>query len=189
MEKAVRSITQRGLAALAVGAVLLPALVRAQAMSGTTADRTITLPLKLERTIRFTTEEGTWMNVDVAPDGRTLLFDMVGDIYTLPIDGGKAARVIGGGLSWDIDPRWSPDGKQIVFISDRDGSQNLWIANADGTGLRALTKGENRIYISPEWMPDGRAVIVDREGGGGVGAGGAAGASGLHLFHVGGGSG
>ena len=97
------------------------------------------LPLKPDRTIEFTTEEGTWVSLDVSPDGKTIVFDLLGDLYTVPIEGGDA-KAIATGLAFDSQPRFSPDGKQIAFVSDRDGAENLWIANADGSDPRALTK-------------------------------------------------
>src|SRR5688572_4997174 len=95
-------------------------LVAAVGLCSQLATAQSSLPLEPTRTIRFTTDEGTWMSVDVSPDGRTIVFDMVGDLYTLPITGGKATAITRG-LGFDMQPRWSPDGKQIVFISDRDG--------------------------------------------------------------------
>ncbi|MFL6732766.1 MAG: TolB family protein, partial [Sphingomicrobium sp.] len=55
------------------------------------------------------TTEGTWMNVDVSPDGTRVAFDMLGDIYVMPISGGTPTR-IAEGLSYEQQPRWSPDG-------------------------------------------------------------------------------
>src|SRR5258708_1488244 len=81
------------------------------------------------RTIEFDTDEGTWMNIDLSPDGKTIIFDLLGDIYTLPIEGGEAKPLLTG-RAWEHMPRYSPDGKQIAFISDRDGHMNLSIANA-----------------------------------------------------------
>src|SRR5262245_60677857 len=75
-------------------------------------DPTNTLPLVTTRTIRFTTDQGTWMSVDVSPDGSTIVFDLLGDIYTVPMSGGKATRILGGN-SIDAQPRYSPDGKSI----------------------------------------------------------------------------
>src|SRR5438477_9685342 len=92
------------------------------------------LPLKPTRKVEFTTDEGTWLSLDVSPDGKTLVFDLVGDLYTLPIEGGQA-KLIAGGMSFDSQPRFSPDGQWIAFISDREGSENIWIMHPDGTGV------------------------------------------------------
>src|SRR4026207_472644 len=89
------------------------------------------LPLVPTRPLKFTTDEGTWMSVDVSPDGRTLVFDLLGDLYTLPIAGGQAKRITSR-QALDAMPAFSPDGNQIAFVSDRNGSPNLWVANADG---------------------------------------------------------
>ena len=85
------------------------------------------LPLKPDRTIEFTAEEGTWVSLDISPDGKTIVFELLGDLYTVPIDGGEA-KAIASGLAFDGQPRFSPDGKSIAFVSDRDGAENLWIA-------------------------------------------------------------
>jgi Tol biopolymer transport system component len=121
------------------------------------------LPLKPTRNVRFTTSEGTWMSLDVSPDGRTIVFDLVGDIYTLPIGGGKATRITDG-MAMDAQPRWSPDGRQIVFISDRDGSDDVWTIAADGKSPRQITKTDRTQFLSPEWAPDGRYIVVSRNG-------------------------
>src|SRR5262249_51855792 len=112
------------------------------------------LPLKTTEKIEFVTDEGTWMSLDVSPDGTTIVFDLLGDIYTMPIGGGEAKRIIGG-LSFESQPRFSPDGKKIVFISDRSGAENLWICDADGTNPKALSKGRNQMFLSPSWTRDG----------------------------------
>src|SRR5260370_42244097 len=77
------------------------------------------LPLKSERKIEFTTDEGTWLSLDVSPDGKTIVFELVGDIFTLPIEGGQA-KLISGGMAFDSQPTFSPDGQWITFISDRE---------------------------------------------------------------------
>jgi hypothetical protein len=78
------------------------------------------------REIEINTTRGTWMSLDVSPDGGTIVFDLLGDIYRLPIDGGKAEPVAGG-LSWSVQPRFSPDGGMIAYTSDAGGGDNIWI--------------------------------------------------------------
>lgn len=133
------------------------------------------LPLITNRTLSFTTSEGTWMSLDLSRDGRTIAFELLGDLYTLPVTGGEATRITSG-QAYDMQPAFSPDGKRIVFISDRNGSENIWIANADGTKARALTTTERENYMSPIWTPDGDYIIA------------AKGAQ-LWLYHESGGSG
>jgi Tol biopolymer transport system component/imidazolonepropionase-like amidohydrolase len=136
----------------------------ATAPSGTAAaDTGLALPMKPVRTLRFTTDEGTWISLDVSPDGRTIVFDLLGDLYTIPIAGGKATRLTSG-IAWDCMPRWSPDGRTVAFITDRDGGDNLWIVSPDGTGMRRLTREVDNALSSPTWTPDGQYLIVRRFG-------------------------
>ena len=139
------------------------------------------LPIKPTETIEFTTDEGTWMSLDVSPDGQTIVFDLLGDIYILPISGGEATRIIGG-ISFESQPKFSPDGKKIVFLSDRSGAENVWLANADGSDPKPLTKGRNQMFCSPTWTPDGKYIVVSR-------ATEAIGTFSLWMYHVEGGAG
>jgi imidazolonepropionase-like amidohydrolase/Tol biopolymer transport system component len=107
------------------------------------------------------TDEGTWMDVDVSPDGQTIAFTLLGDIYTMPITGGTPKR-IAEGLSWDVHPRFSPDGTRIAFTSDRGGGDNIWVMNADGSDKRQLTKEDFRLLNQPSWSPDGRFIAAKK---------------------------
>jgi Tol biopolymer transport system component/imidazolonepropionase-like amidohydrolase len=102
------------------------------------------------------------MSVDVSPDGQVLVFDLVGHIYTLPIEGGTA-KAITGGLEFDSQPRFSPDGKHIVFVSDHNGANNLWISGTDGSNARRLTSDLHTMFVSPEWTPDGSYIVVSQK--------------------------
>src|SRR5580692_3719595 len=121
------------------------------------------LPLKSARKIEFTTDEGTWLSLDVSPDGRTIVFELLGDIYTLPIEGG-VAKLVDGGMAFDSQPKFSPDGKWIAFISDREGSENIWIMHPDGSGVKQVSKDPNNEFASPSWSPDGNYIFVSKAG-------------------------
>ena len=119
------------------------------------------LPLEPARWARFTINEGTWISLDLSPDGQTIVFDMVGDLYSMPIAGGQATRLTSG-MAYDMQPRFSPDGERIVFVSDRSGDNNVWLMPASGGEPTQLSKGVGSYFLSPEWMPDGKYVIVSR---------------------------
>lgn len=111
------------------------------------------------KTHSFTTDEGTWMNLDVSPDGQTIAFDMLGDIYTMPISGGKA-KVIRTGIPFEIQPRFSPDGTKISFTSDAGGGDNIWVMNADGSEAKQVTKEDFRLLNNAVWSADGNYLIA-----------------------------
>ena len=121
------------------------------------------LPLKPTRTIEFETTEGTWMSLDVSPDGKQLVFDLLGDIYLLPTEGGEA-KPIAAGMAWDCQPRFSPDGKKLAFTSDRSGNENIWIMETNGSNPRAVTKETKYNFGSPIWSPDGNYIVARRYG-------------------------
>jgi Tol biopolymer transport system component/imidazolonepropionase-like amidohydrolase len=124
-------------------------------------DQAAGLALKTTRTIEFPTDEGTWMSVDVSPDGRQVVFDLLGDLYTLPMSGGEARRITSG-PAWDTQPRFSPDGNWIAFVSDRNGTDNLWVIRPDGTEPRVVTRDRKNLAGSPSWSPDGNYLAVRR---------------------------
>ncbi|MGQ0540924.1 MAG: amidohydrolase family protein [Blastocatellia bacterium] len=119
------------------------------------------LPMKPEGTIKFTTNEGTWMSLDVSPDGKTITFDLLGDLYTMPVEGGEAKR-IHGGMSFESQPKFSPDGQHIVFLSDRSGAENVWVCKPDGTDPKAITKDTKAMFVSPSWTEDGNYIAVSK---------------------------
>jgi imidazolonepropionase-like amidohydrolase/Tol biopolymer transport system component len=113
--------------------------------------------------LAFDTSEGTWMNLDVSPDGRQIAFDLLGDIFTMPIDGsGGPAKRIAGGPAFDMQPRFSPDGRRIAFASDRDGLWNIWTINVDGGDARQISRERRWFINSPAWSPDGDYIYARR---------------------------
>lgn len=132
----------------------------------------------------FTTDEGTWMNLDVSPNGKTIAFDMMGDIYTIPISGGKA-KTLKTGLSFDVQPRYSPDGKHILFTSDAGGGDNLWMMKSDGTDIKQITKEKFRLVNNGTWV-DGSDYVIGRKH---FTSQRSLGAGELWMYHITGGSG
>ena len=105
------------------------------------------------KTHAFNTTEGTWMNLDVSPDGKTVVFDLLGDIYSMPITGGKA-KALRTGIPFEIQPRFSPDGKYISFTSDAGGGDNIWVMKADGSEARQITKESFRLINNAIWKDE-----------------------------------
>jgi imidazolonepropionase-like amidohydrolase/Tol biopolymer transport system component len=103
--------------------------------------------------------EGTWLSVDVSPDGKEIAFDLLGDIYTIPIAGGEA-KALTTGIEWDMQPRYSPNGEWIAFTSDRAGGDNIWIMNRDGSDPKQVTKETFRLLNEPYWSPDSEFIVA-----------------------------
>lgn len=110
------------------------------------------------RAVDINVNNGTWMSVDVSPDGQQIVFDLLGDIYLLPINGGDA-RALTSTIAWDMQPRFSPDGKHIAFTSDQGGGDNIWIMDSNGDNPRAISEEKFRLLNNPAWSPDGRFIV------------------------------
>ncbi len=119
------------------------------------------LSLKPGRKMKLKTTEGTWMNLDVSPDGKTIAFDLMGDIYLLPMAGGKATQLTTG-MMFDTHPKFSPDGKSVAFTSDRDGCENAWIMDIESKETKQISKEKTENVQSAEWTPDGNYLVVAR---------------------------
>ena len=119
----------------------------------------VTAPHGPTQTVAFETQEGTWMSVDVSPDGRTLVFDLLGDLYTVGLAGGVAERITSG-PAWDVQPRFSPDGSRISFTSDRAGGDNIWTVAPDGTDPQQVSDESFRLLNNAVWTPDGDFLIA-----------------------------
>lgn len=111
------------------------------------------------RQAKFSTDEGTWMNLDVSPDGRTIVFDLLGDLYTVAMEGGMARRLTSG-PAFDLQPRFSPDGSEISFTSDRGGGDNIWRMPIAGGETSQITKESFRLLNNAAWSPDGQYLVA-----------------------------
>ena len=144
-------------------AVLYPLLIFLSLYTPTLAQNTeswdVADPPGNYREHTFDLAEGTWMNLDLSPDGQTLVFDLLGEIYRLPLSGGEA-EVLRSGLPWEVQPRFSPDGQYILFTSDAGGGDNLWVMDRDGQNARAITEETFRLLNNGVWMPDGQYIVA-----------------------------
>jgi imidazolonepropionase-like amidohydrolase/Tol biopolymer transport system component len=123
------------------------------------AEWSVDSPPGERRDVPIDVRTGTWLSVDVSPDGKRVAFDLLGDLYETPIEGGEA-RALTSGLSWDMQPRYSPDGAHVAFTSDRAGGDNIWIVGVDGGAPRQITKEDFRLLNNPAWHPQGRYVAA-----------------------------
>lgn len=169
---------------LAIALAASPAGVRAQEEASTAPKdaENANLPLEVDRRVPIDLTEGSWISLDVSPDGETIVFDYLGDLFTIPITGGDAAQLTSG-MAFDAQPRFSPDGQRIVYTSDADGGQNIWIRSLDGSEAKQVSKGGANRAESPEWMPDGDYIVAS------MGDFRGRGLPKLKLFHIDGGSG
>ncbi|HEY7922844.1 MAG TPA: amidohydrolase, partial [Vicinamibacteria bacterium] len=110
-------------------------------------------------TVSIDARTGTWMSVDVSPDGRTLVFDLLGDLYTLPIEGGEASALTHS-IAWEMQARFSPDGKRIAYLSDAAGGDNVWVMDRDGKNTQQVTKEDFRLVNNPVWQPGGEYIAA-----------------------------
>jgi imidazolonepropionase-like amidohydrolase/Tol biopolymer transport system component len=144
-------------------AILIPLALAAQSQEQDKKKWDVAADLGPVSKLAFDTTEGTWMNVDVSPDGRQIVFDLLGDIYIMPIDGAStAARRIAGGPVFDMQPRFSPDGRRVAFTSDRDGLWNIWTMDLEGGNPTPISREKRWFVNSPTWSPDGAYIYARR---------------------------
>ncbi|MFZ1527957.1 MAG: amidohydrolase family protein [Ferruginibacter sp.] len=141
-------------------------------------------PGTVYKEVSFTVSEGTWMNLDVSPDGKEIAFDLLGDIYTIPVSGGTA-KVLRQGLAYEVQPRYSPDGKKILFTSDAGAGDNIWMMDKDGSNAKQITKENFRLLNNAVWSPDGNYIIARKH----FTSGRSLGAGELWIYHISGGDG
>ena len=119
-------------------------------------------PLGTSSQLEFTTDSGTWMNLDLHPDDERIIFDMLGDLYLVATDGGEAIRLTDG-AAHDFQPRFSPDGKQVLFTSDRGSIKNIWIADFEGeslSGYRQVNEQTSNGFVGGNWTSDGEWILA-----------------------------
>ena len=130
------------------------------------------------RDVAFSVNEGTWLNIDLSPDGKEIAFDLLGDIYVMPASGGEA-KVIRSGMAMEVQPRFSPDGKKILFTSDAGGGDNIWVMDKDGSHARQITKENFRLLNNAVWV-DNNYIVARKH----FTSGRSLGAGELWIYHI-----
>ncbi|OWQ92984.1 hypothetical protein CDN99_00270 [Roseateles aquatilis] len=177
-------VLQAGAAFAAESPSATPTTTPATAASAPAAKWNVNQPPGEKRIAQLDVRTGTWMSVDVSPDGKQVVFDLLGDLYVMPIAGGEA-KALTHSIAWEMQPRFSPDGKQIAYVSDAGGGDNIWVMNADGSNARALTTEDFRLLNNPVWHPGGKYIAARKHftGTRSLGSGE------IWLYHVDGGKG
>ncbi|MCG2614696.1 amidohydrolase family protein [Terrimonas sp. NA20] len=170
---------------LIAAALLLPVALSLSAQERRDTKKwDVTNPEGPYKTVSFTTDEGTWMNLDLSPDGKEIVFDLLGDLYTIPVNGGEA-KLLKGGHSMDLQPTYSPDGKKLMFTSDAGGGDNIWMMNRDGSNPVQVTRENFRLLNNATWAPDGQYIVARKH----FTSGRSLGAGEMWMYHTTGGSG
>lgn len=141
-----------------IRSLIFTALACALAPSGL-ADSPAAAPPSPSRTVSLDLSEGTWMSLDVSPDGERILFDLLNDIYVMPASGGTAVAVHDGAAA-QRSPQFSPDGQSMVYLSDESGADNIWISSLDGSGTQQITHETHAMIAGPAWSADGNAIAA-----------------------------
>ena len=123
----------------------------------------------------FAQQNPLWMRYPaISPDGSTIVFAYKGDIYSVPSQGGEA-RQLTTNAAFDSYPIWSPDGKKIAFASNREGSMDVYVINANGGAPTRLTtnsgselpvafKDNDHVLFSANVMPTAQSnLFASRE--------------------------
>jgi Tol biopolymer transport system component/imidazolonepropionase-like amidohydrolase len=140
-------------------------------------------PMELKQ-VNIKTDETTWSSLDISPDGKKMVFDMLGDIFIVDAKGGKASALTQD-FAWNIHPAISPDGSKIAFVSDRGGLSNIWVMDINGENVKQITKEKKNLIHSPKWSPDSQYIVVSK----GIMSARSIPAGEIWLYHHSGGSG
>ncbi len=98
--------------------------------------------------------------VSISPTGKRAIFDARGDIFSVPEKHGEIVNLTNTQGVRDMSPEWSPDGKNIVFYSDRSGEYEMYLQDANlNRSPVQLTRGSSAWKYSPLWSPDSKKII------------------------------
>ena len=158
-------VSPRPRRALAAAVAALPVVLVPTAADAQQPAWTVEAHTGPVRELSFDATEGTWMSVDISPDGATIAFDLLGTIYEMPVTGGDAVALTSG-RSWNLSPRYSPDGQRIAFSSDRSGSHQIWVLDRASGALDAASDWPDVNLHRPSWSADGERIFASAAGDG-----------------------
>lgn len=95
----------------------------------------------------------------ISPDGERIVVSARGDVFTLPANSGITYNLTNSSDANDFNPQWSPDGKQIAYVSDKSGEFNIWLRDAFTGGERMLTKDLKTYIFDFQWSPDAKKIL------------------------------
>ena len=111
--------------------------------------------------ITLDTEDFTQPHISISPDGKQLLFDVLGDLYRVPTTGGRAQKVLEN-QAWMSHAVWAPDAKRFAFWSDYNGSPGIYLSDSLGSAPKLWYKADVLFRpMTAQWRANGDVLLQE----------------------------